>query len=61
LLVDGRRSTGNGTALKTSVDSVKSNDVVGTEDAVEEKSNHSSDAVLSEHIEGIVNLDPELD
>jgi len=61
LLVDGGRSAGNGTTLKTSVDSVKSNDVVGTEDAVEEESNHSSDTVLSEHIEGIVNFDPELD
>jgi len=61
LLVDRGGSTGDGTTLKTVVDTVESDDVVGTEDAVEEKTPHSSDAVLSEHIERIVDLDPELD
>ena len=61
LLVDGCGSAGDGTTLESVVDAVESDDVVGTEDAVEEKSNHSSDTVLSEHIERIVDLDPELD
>jgi hypothetical protein len=61
LLVDSRGSTRNRTTLNPVVDTVESNDVVGSEDAVEEESNHSSDTVLSEHIERIVNLDPELD
>lgn len=61
LLVDGSGRAGNGTTLDSVVHAVEADDVVGTEDAVEEESNHSSDAVLSEHIEGIVNLDPELD
>jgi hypothetical protein len=61
LLVDSRGSTRNRTTLNSVVDTVESNDVVGSEDAVEEESNHSSDTVLSEHIERIVNLDPELD
>jgi hypothetical protein len=61
LLVDRGGGTGNGTSRDTVVNTVEANDVVGTENAVEEKSDHSSDTVLSEHIEGIVNLDPELD
>jgi hypothetical protein len=60
LLVDGRWGSSNGTTFNAVVDTVKSDDVVGSEDAVEEESNHSSDAVLSEHIKGIVDLDPEL-
>jgi hypothetical protein len=61
LLVDGSGSAGDSTTLDTVVDTVQSNNVVGTEEAVEEKTNHSSDTVLSEHIERIINLDPELD
>jgi hypothetical protein len=61
LLVDRRGSTGNGTSRDSVVDTVKSNNVIGSEDAVEEESDHSSDAVLSEHIERIVDLNPELD
>ena len=61
LLVDCGSLTGDGTSGKSVVDTVKTDDVVGTEDAVEEKAPHSSDTVLSEHIEGIVDLDPELD
>lgn len=61
LLVDSSRGTSDGTALETVVDTVETDDVIGTEDAVEEQTDHSSDAVLSEHIKGIINLDPELD
>lgn len=61
LLVDRGGLAGDGTSGKAVVDSVESDDVVGTEDSVEEKTPHSSDAVLSEHIERIVDLDPELD
>lgn len=61
LLVDGRGSAGDGSASKSVVDSVESDDVVSAEDAVEEETPHSSNTVLSEHIEGIVDLDPELD
>jgi hypothetical protein len=61
LLVDCGSLTGDGTSGKSVVDTVKTDDVVGTEDSVEEKAPHSSDTVLSEHIEGIVDLDPELD
>jgi hypothetical protein len=61
LLVDRGRGTREGTTGDTVVDTVESDDVVGTEDAVEEETPHSSDAVLSEHIEGIVNLDQEFD
>jgi hypothetical protein len=61
LLVDGRRGTGDGTSGKTVVDAVEADDVVRAEDTVEEETNHSSDAVLSEDIEGIINADPEFD
>jgi hypothetical protein len=61
LLVDGGGGAGDGAACDTVVDTVETDNVVGAEDAVEEESDHSSDTVLSEHIEGIVNLDPELD
>jgi len=61
LLVDGRRGTGDGTSGKTVVDAVEADDVVRAEDTVEEETDHSSDTVLSEDIEGIINADPELD
>jgi hypothetical protein len=61
LLVDGGGSAGDGAALDTVIDTVEADDVVGAENAVEEESDHSSDTVLSEHIERIVNLDPEFD
>jgi hypothetical protein len=61
LLVNGGRGASDGAAHDAVVDSVESDNVVGTKDAVEEETNHSSDTVLSEHIEGIINLDPELD
>lgn len=61
LLVDGRRSTGNGTSCDAVVDTIETDNVVGGEKTVEEKTNHTGDTVLSEHIEGIVDLDPELD
>ena len=61
LLVDGGPSTGDGTSRQCVVDTVETNNVPGTKDAVEEKTPHSSDTVLGEDIEGIVDLDPELD
>ena len=61
LLVDSRRSTGDGTSGEAVVDAVEADDVVRAEDTVKEETDHSSDTVLSEHIEGIVNADPELD
>lgn len=61
LLVDGLRIAGNGSSGQTVVDAVEADDVVRAEDAVEEQSPHSGDAVLSEDIEGIVDADPELD
>ena len=61
LLVDSGTLAGNGTSCKTVVDSVETDDVIGAENAVEEKTPHSSDTVLGEHIERIVDLDPELD
>lgn len=61
LLVDGRCGAGDGTTGQTVVDAIKADDVICAEDTVEEESPHSSDAVLSEDIERIVNADPELD
>jgi len=49
------------TGVEASVDTVEADDVAGSEDAVGEETDHSSDAVLSEHVKGIVDLDPELD
>lgn len=43
------------------VHTVETDDVGSGENAVEEETDHSGDAVLSEHIEGIIDLDPELD
>lgn len=43
------------------VHAVETDDVGCGEDAVEEETDHSSDTVLSEHIESIIDLDPELD
>lgn len=61
LLVDGLRRAGDGATSQAVVDTVEADDVVCTEDAVDEESPHSSDAVLSENIKGIVDADPELD
>jgi hypothetical protein len=61
LLVNCGSLAGDGTSSKSVVDTIETDDVVGTEDSVEEKSPHSSDTVLGEHIEGIIDLDPELD
>ena len=49
------------TRVEASVDTIKANDVAGTKDTVKEKTDHSSNTVLSEHIKGIVDLDPEFD
>jgi hypothetical protein len=61
LLVDCLGATGQGACGQTVVDAVEADDVVGAEKAVEEESPHAGDTVLSEDIEGIVDLDPELD
>ena len=52
---------GPATGEETGVDAVETDDAGGGEEAVEEETNHTSDAVLSEHVEGIVDADPELD
>ena len=39
----------------------ETDDVVCAEEGVEKKTDHSGDAVLSEHIHGVINLDPVLD
>ena len=49
------------TSEKTVVHTIKTNNVVRTEDTVCEKADHTSDTVLSEHVEGIVDLNPVLD
>jgi hypothetical protein len=46
-------------ASHTSVDTVESDDVVGSEESVEDESNHTGDTVLSEDIHRIVDADPE--
>lgn len=40
----------------TGVDAVKTNDVVCAKQTVEDETDHTSDAVLSEHIHGVVNV-----
>lgn len=61
LLVDGFGGAGDGASGQAIVDTVEADNIVCAQDTVKEKSPHSSDAVLSEDIEGIVNADPELD
>ena len=61
LLVDCGTLASDRTSRKSIVDTVETDDVVGAENTVEKETHHSSDTVLSEHIEGIVDLDPELD
>lgn len=45
----------------TGVDTIETDYVVGGEEGVEDETDHTSDTVLSEDIEGIVNANPELD
>jgi len=47
--------------VKTSVDTVETDDVGSTKDGVEEKTDDTGHAVLSEHIHSVVNADPVLD
>lgn len=61
LLVDRGWLAGDSTGGESVVNTVETDDVVGTEDSVEEETPHSSDTVLSEDIERIVDLNPELD
>lgn len=61
LLVNGLGSSSNGATCNAGVDTVESDDIVGSKDAVDEQSPHASDAVLSKDIKGVVNLDPEFD
>lgn len=44
-----------------SVDAVEADDVVGTENGIEEQTNHAADGVLSKHVESIVNAEEILD
>jgi hypothetical protein len=43
------------------VDTVETDDVGCGKDTVEDETDHSGDTVLSEHIKGIIDLDPEFD
>jgi hypothetical protein len=43
------------------VENIKADNLRGAEKGVEQENNHTSDAVLSEHIHCVVNLDPVLD
>ena len=43
------------------VDAVETDDVVCSEEGVEEEPDHSCDTVLSEHVHAVVDADPELD
>lgn len=49
------------TTSGTSVDTVEADDGAGGEEGVEEETDHAADTVLSEDIEGVVNLDHKLD
>lgn len=49
------------TTSGTSVDTVEADDGAGSEEGVEEETDHAADTVLSEDIERVVNLDHELD
>ena len=48
-------------SLELHVDTVETNDVIGTEEGVENETDDTTDSMLSEHIESVVNLDHELD
>ena len=61
LLVNGIGRAGDGASGQAVVDTVETDNVVRAENTVDEESPHSSDTVLSEDIEGIVDADPELD
>jgi hypothetical protein len=45
----------------TVVDTIETDNVRGSKDAVEEETDHTSNTVLSEHIHSIINTNPELD
>lgn len=45
----------------TVVDAVQTNNVVGSEESVEDEANNTADTVLSEHIERVVDLNEKLD
>lgn len=47
--------------VETSVDAIEADNVGRSENAVEEKADHTSDAVLSENIHSVVDADPEFD
>lgn len=49
------------TREQASVYTVEADDVRSTKEAVEDETDHTSDAVLSKHIHGIVDADPVLD
>ena len=61
LFVDCFWRTSDSAGGQTVVDTVQTDDVVCTENAVKEKAPHASDTVLSEDIEGIIDTNPELD
>ena len=61
LLVEGFPVLVDPASLNADVDTVHRNDVGRTEEGVHDKSNNSTDRVLSEQIEGVVDADEVLD
>lgn len=49
------------TSVETSVHTIETNNVACTEYTIGEEAKHAGDPVLGEHIERIINLDPEFD
>lgn len=45
----------------TSVDAIQADNVVGSKEGVEKQTNNATDTVLSEHVEGVINADKELE
>ena len=46
---------------KAAVDTIEAGDLVGSEETVEDEADHTTDVMLSENVEGIVDADQELD
>ncbi len=47
--------------VEADVDAVEADDVAGAEEGVEEEAEDAREAVLRQHVHGVVDLDPELD
>lgn len=49
------------TTSDASVDAIEADNVVGREEGIEKQANDATDTMLSEHVEGVVNTDEELE